>query len=319
MSRLTCRCALGLAFVMGCSLGGPAASAPGDVMDAAKTDSPADATPDASLPDPFDSAPGDAAGVDVADAAPDPTLEAAADLPVDVAGCPVGTQDCDGDSIRLCIAGEWRVQPPCQHGCLFGHCNSCRPGTPECDGNKARVCRADGMGWEVLADCEIGCRDGACCQPDCSARNCGDDACVATCGACQDWQSCNEDGRCFPECDLPRQPPICWSDSELADCVDGWWAVSTCEMGCVQDSPPYCRECADGFYRCSSLGGGSLVQRCHLGRWEKTYGPCNSCQCTTLGGVVALECSPLVGALLKFPIDCGGACPADDKGCAPGG
>ncbi len=99
--------------------------------------------------------------------------------------------DCeDGD---LCTTGE-----VCRGGVCGGG------GAVVCDDENA--CTVDAcdpavgcapVPVEERAPCPGGvCSDGACCAPDCDGRECGDDGCGGTCGACEDGAECLDGGIC---------------------------------------------------------------------------------------------------------------------------
>ena len=78
---------------------------------------------------------------------------------------------------------------------------------PNCEGKE---CGDDGCGGScgACADGEECSADGQCvpCQPKCDGKECGDDGCGGTCGDCPtDKPVCTTDGLCIEECELPQQ------------------------------------------------------------------------------------------------------------------
>gem|GEM_PF-3558485 len=94
--------------------------------------------------------------------------------------------------------------------------------SPDCTG---RECGSDGCGGDCGDDCPEGrtcsdaglcacdfeecgeaccnqnevCADKACCLPDCTGRECGDDSCGGACGECTEGNTCDTEGKCQPD------------------------------------------------------------------------------------------------------------------------
>jgi hypothetical protein len=102
---------------------------------------------------------------------------------------------------------------------------------PDCAG---RDCGDDGCGGTCGA-CEGGvCREGGvCCMPECAGRDCGDDGCGGTCGACEGGV-CQEGGVCcMPDC-TDRQCGDDGCGGGCGDCLFG----TVCEEGqCILPCP----------------------------------------------------------------------------------
>lgn len=94
----------------------------------------------------------------------------------------------------------------------------CKTCTPECD---ARECGDNGCGGSCGA-CETGstCNpDGTCediCIPDCAGKECGDDGCGGTCGTCDG--ECGSDGQCEGTCVPDCSGAECGSDGCGGSC-----------------------------------------------------------------------------------------------------
>jgi hypothetical protein len=128
-----------------------------------------------------------------------PELVEVPDVP---AACATGTQDCDGDNVRMCVGGAWTtIEPACPEGCVNGQCANCRPAVKRCGASGGvEVCAGNGSGWQAIAPCPQVCVDGACCSPVCGERTCGDDGCGGQCGpVCTGYDECVE-GTCRDVC-----------------------------------------------------------------------------------------------------------------------
>jgi hypothetical protein len=88
--------------------------------------------------------------------------------------CAQGEVVCEGGEAKVCDgAGGFESSEVCAEFCLAGvGCVLCEPGAPYCEGDKAMKCAPDGMGGELVEDCdelqgiscnpEIGLCDGPC-------------------------------------------------------------------------------------------------------------------------------------------------------------
>lgn len=88
--------------------------------------------------------------------------------------CAQGEVVCEGDEAKVCDGmGGFEGSEVCAAACLPGvGCVLCEPGTAYCEGDKAMKCADDGMGGELVEDCdelqgiacnpEIGLCDGEC-------------------------------------------------------------------------------------------------------------------------------------------------------------
>src|SRR5262249_44778124 len=84
-----------------------------------------------------------------------------------VPGCTDGTTQCNGNTVRTCMNGDFvDSATPCQFGCFNGACTSCAPGSTSCLGNLVQTCEVDG--GTGLSQCPFQCDDGGCvgeCEP----------------------------------------------------------------------------------------------------------------------------------------------------------
>ena len=91
-------------------------------------------------------------------------------------------------------------------------------------------------------------------MPGCEGKDCGDDGCGASCGACDAGSTCDA-GLCVPDCVPGCEGKDCGDDGCGASC-GACDAGSTCDAGlCVPDCVPDCegREC--GWDGCSAVCG----------------------------------------------------------------
>ncbi len=153
----------------------------------------------------------------------------------------------DGDTAATCAADGLSFTSadcPGQQYCKAtdGTCQpwACVPGEAVCQGSVATVCNSIGSGVASQTDCAaLGkqCADGQCkaCQPQCDGKECGDDGCGATCGACGDGETCQA-GQCVPDA------PDCPADKDCTGLECGPDPV--CAESCGQCTPP--KACQDG-------------------------------------------------------------------------
>ena len=143
-----------------------------------------------------------------------------------------GDGECDtglGESCHNCYADCG----PCEGDCCLAN------GTPGCADGEITICVCDLdpscciSGWDI--DCALlatECGAPCPCEPDCEGKECGDDGCGGSCGACDEGLVC-VDGTCtaLSECTKDGDCPanqIC--DLSDASCrtptVWEWWAPS---------------------------------------------------------------------------------------------
>jgi len=165
----------------------------------------------------------------------------------DSAGAPLYPCDCPKEN-QWCNLGECScVGDVCGDGCCAdnGVCIIGQCCTPDCVGNE---CGDDGCGGdcglcgpqevcsvgqcacahEICADTccaeEEVCFGDACCLPDCAGKECGDDLCGGSCGACGDLESCNNSvGACV---------------AKMVDVPEGefWMGCNSCAGSTVADT-----------------------------------------------------------------------------------
>jgi len=80
--------------------------------------------------------------------------------------CMQGEIVCEDDEAKVCDGmGGFESSEPCDAACEPGvGCLLCEPNAPFCDGDVAMKCAADGMGTEVVEDCDE--LQGISCNPD---------------------------------------------------------------------------------------------------------------------------------------------------------
>ena len=202
------------------------------------------------------------AGPDAADAAPAADSNGAADAGQTL--CPSTAAWCDGPLAHACVAGQVESAQDC--------------------GALGQVCT-----------------NGACCLPDCTGKQCGDDSCGGTCGHCPAGILCKDSvcvsaTSCVGKCG--GQGAGCWCDAgcenwgdccaDFCDACAESLANACCEPDCVG------KDCGDdgcGGY-CGACGAGSI--------------------CSTAGTCVA--CTPSCDAATCGDDGCGGTCGE----CGPG-
>ena len=111
--------------------------------------------------------------------------------------------------------------------------------TPQCDG---RECGDDGCGGTCGACPLIApvCLEGACvlgCTPACEEKECGDDGCGGDCGTCDDGLSCTIDSCTNGICDSLTQAFFCLLDGACvpSGTVDPGNPCQACQPGIAQD------------------------------------------------------------------------------------
>jgi hypothetical protein len=180
-------------------------------------------------------------------------------------GLACGDDGCGG-SCGQCKAGA---------SCEAGACE-CAPASYQgCCGSA--VCWFDscGLPGAVVEACAWGCSAGAClpCQPACGARECGEDGCGGTCGACGGLETCLA-GTCGCEPEDHKAccgNAVCWIDgcgkagAKVADCAGG------CADGACLSCTPSC-----GTATCGDDGCGGSCGECDGGR------ACRSGKCVCL-------------------------------------
>ncbi len=180
-------------------------------------------------------------------------------------GCCVTDDDCDGGT---CVAGA--CMDDCGEITSDGLCDGdvlfwCANGELE-----QEDCAATKL--ECLLDEETGafaCLEGEC---SCFERDCGDDGCGGTCGACAEGEICTdaglcvEEGSCIPDCtDQECGDDGC--DGSCGACGDG----ETCDGGlCVEEA---CVPTCDGK-TCGDDGCGGVCGECGDQRYCTLDGFC---------------------------------------------
>lgn len=142
-------------------------------------------------------------------------------------------------------------------------------------------------------------RDG--CVPQCDGKQCGDDGCGGSCGACGDGRVCDASQRCAcePQCD----GRACGDDGcggSCGACAEG----TVCGVGGACECIPSCsgKQCGDDGC------GGECPDTC-IGA--------QTCRYRT-GTCMAGPCVPDCDGRDCGSDDCGGTCGASEGACAPG-
>ena len=143
---------------------------------------------------------------------------------------------CDGDLLPRPEVGDFVLGAAfCRDDCLGYDTTYCTACLPDCGG---RECGEDGCGGSCGACSPEGvCRGGFCCMPDCAGKECGSDGCGGSCGAC-DGEECH-DGRCGCE---PHVRPTCVED----DSRHAYWENSCGEVEEVREECDELHCCRDG-------------------------------------------------------------------------
>lgn len=164
--------------------------------------------------------------------------------------CAVGALRCDGVTVYKCVEGQWYADYSCDQ--LGGYI--CQTGVCVCAkaGCKDRECGDDGCGGscgacphDFVCSPDHQCVD---CVPDCAGRQCGDDGCGGSCGECP-VGPCNQGTcPCAPNCDGRE----CGPDGCGGSC-GGCPPEESCDKGQCVD-----RVSCQGLLQCYS---GCLQQR----------------------------------------------------------
>ena len=197
--------------------------------------------------------------------------------------------------------------------CLLGVCNN----NPEYQGSCAGVCSnsPNGICWcddscllngDCCADACQACGICTTCSPNCTGKECGDDGCGGTCGACPLGTSCTGG-----QCASPLGPTCkgnCGSSGQDGTC----WCDAQCEINgdC----------CADACDECGLCAGNACIPNC-AGKACGDNGcgqPCGICArtefCSAGACVPKGNCVPDCSSKECGDNGCGGTCGA----CAQG-
>ncbi len=178
---------------------------------------------------------------------------------------------------------------------------------PACTG---RECGDDGCG-KTCGACPAAapvCSDGTCvakCTPDCGGKECGDDGCGKTCGTCPAAAPVCSDGACVTKCAPDCTGKECGDDGCGKPCGTCPSAAPVCSDGtCVTKCTPNCtdKECGDD-------GCG------------KTCGTCPSAAPVCAEGTCVAKCTPNCAGKKCGDDGCGktcGACPSAAPVCSDG-
>jgi hypothetical protein len=185
------------------------------------------------------------------------------------------------------------------------------------------VCQAGENCGNCPNDCKCDsgqtCNVNACCRPQCSGKNCGDDACGGSCGTCSNGYVC-QSGLCTQQssCGNGTCEPLQGENCE--SCADCKCSVGTCyNKACCT---PQCSGKTCGPDGC----GGSCGPACGPGL-QCVSGNCKAvCQdqvcgpgenCSTCPSDCACPAGPCVQGFCCQPVQCGveWACGSGDDGC----
>lgn len=194
---------------------------------------------------------------------------------------------CEGNSVKQCVDGEWKIIDCANNICSKGKCVECEDGDSKCSGNDFNVCI--NQKWKKLYECNGDCVGDkiddntwmACqCSPELECSENQNKPCVVfetdisndmrylvsddkicengkICedGMCVEKQSCNEESEVF----------FCQEDGRLyKKCIDNKWEYENCDQnqvcsreGCVMCKDDTCTElekecheesnCPDGY------------------------------------------------------------------------
>jgi len=190
--------------------------------------------------------------------------------------------------------------------------------TPSCvPGCAGRQCGDDGCGGSCGACTDPGkptCNTalGVCvatCIPACEGKNCGDDGCGGTCGACEEGLACKAVGRCAPEG---------WTCSAFY-----YGAADACDCGCGAADPD-CMDPTNVIAGCASLeicdAKGTCTSKIPQA-WTcaaTTYDALDACDCGC--GAPDPDCAfatlPLHGCTSGETCKADGTCAACTPACA---
>ena len=208
----------------------------------------------------------------------------------------------------------------------------CAPGATACDAHdgpgcgacacEACVCAMDAFccdsSWDEQCKSECTSYCGGCgpsCDPDCSSadgasKQCGDDGCGGSCGACTEPQEVCEFGQCVcvPSCQTASGAlAVCGRDGCGGSCGECPTGLSCDEGACI--CAPDCVDVSGDNIACGDDGCGGSCGAC----LNDCSGEVDAGLCTE--GICAPACCPLcvneVGAALVCGDDgCGGVCGA---------
>ncbi len=118
-----------------------------------------------------------------------------------------------------------------------GGCAAGAPKTPACDDSNVctnNTCSPDGQSclFEPLAGCCLldaecvspaVCFNNACCTPQCSGKECGDNGCGGSCGSCEAWEDCVSNTCECPDCCTSSSEcgvsEVCDKDASIPVCA----------------------------------------------------------------------------------------------------
>ncbi len=233
-----------------------------------------------------------------------------------IPGCePAETAGCGGCDCEECVCAQddyccstlWDAMcaqlcaGPCE-GCGAAVCGdeSCDPGetcdscVPDCGCQEPEVCSA-----------------GVCCVPDCTGKECGNDGCGGSCGACPDGKSCNGEFVCVVGGGLGCEP------AETAGCGGCPCEACVCAMDDFCCSTSWDTICVG---ECQEQCGGCGPKPCGNGTCDLEIGEsCLSCpgDCVCPGGQVCAAgtcCTPMCEGKECGDDLCGGSCGQCDPG-----
>lgn len=137
------------------------------------------------------------------------------------------------------------------------------------------------------------------CQPQCEDKDCGEDGCDGTCGACEAGYDCS-DNICVGDCVWLCDDFDCGTAGLADECgcgtCDEGYECETAAGTCTADCPALC-----GTKECGQAG---LSQECNCGTCSDNY------DCAIESGMCAADCPALCG-----PATCGAAGIVDECPC----
>ena len=173
--------------------------------------------------------------------------------------------------------------------------------TPEDSASSSDIAPCDSVGCpcDAASACtnDLVCADGACCAPSCDGKECGDDGCGGTCGACEGDFGCNDLGACMI-CEPNVSVCVGNSTSTCNNQGDGYSGVPF-DCADLPDTP----DCEDGACVCSPDCAGKT---CGDDGCGGTCGTCDESTETCLEGQCA--CAPQCEGLDCGPDGCGTTC-----------
>ena len=195
--------------------------------------------------------------------------------------------------------GETVCVPDCQgkecgaDGC-GGTCGDCGE-FGACKADNTCLCEYQKCQGSCCGDGEA-CLNSGCCQPDCEAKQCGDDGCGGSCGECEALQACGEAGLCeclFEECAgecCPNADEICHKEACcLPDCTGKECGSDGCGGVCDECPPLYacvdegetafCDAKCEEFCAGLECGKAGLNDECGCGDCDDDN-PCTNDVCT---------------------------------------